>query len=267
MTFRKSTALILLAAFMAPVSAPGANTAAQKPQLSAFQQEQRMNFGQRMKRWEPFVAEASTRFGVPQVWIRAVMQIESGGRTMLSETQPMVSSMGALGLMQVMPSTYDDMRRQYNLGANPFDPHDNILAGAAYLKFLRGKYPYPALFAAYNDGPGNLEARLRSGGLLPPETENYVGSVTGKIGGAGMRIGDGVGGVSQTPRRGSARFTKPNGQPVWIAAGAVASVRAPFPGEYAPGVQAVIGVGRIHQGVRESVTAVKAALRVHGGGL
>ncbi len=178
---------------------------------------------------------------------------------MLSETQPMKSSVaGAMGLMQIMPSTYEDMRRQNNLGANPFDPHDNILAGAAYLRFLRGKYPYPTLFAAYNDGPGHLDERLRSGGLLPPETENYLGSITGKL--------NGIGGVSQSPHQGSAKFTKPNGSPVWIDAASVVSwFCAPFPGEYAPSVQSVVNVGRIHQGVRENVATVKRGLRSHGG--
>jgi hypothetical protein len=251
-----------LAAFVLPHVALAAPTQAKTIQakpLSAFQTEQRMSFSQRMSRWTPFMTEAARRFGVPLVWIRAVMQIESGGRTMLSESQPIKSNAGALGLMQIMPATYEDMRRQYNLGTNPFDPHDNILAGAAYLRFLRGKYPYPTLFAAYNDGPGNLEERLRSGGLLPAETQNYLGSVTGKL--------NGVGGVTATAKQGSAKFTKPNGSPVWIDAGAVVSVRAPFPGEYAAGVQSVISVGRIRQGVRENVIAVKRGLRARGGGI
>jgi hypothetical protein len=151
------------------------------------------------------------------------------------------------------------MRQQYRLGANPYDPHDNIIAGAAYLRFLRGKYPYPTLFAAYNDGPGNLEARLRGGGLLPPETQNYVGTITGRL--------NGTGGVTDRPKGGSAKFTKPNGAPVWVDASSTVSVRAPFPGEYAPGVRAVINVGRLHQGVRENIGAVKASLRAHGGGV
>lgn len=257
----RTKAIFVIAAIFLPhiaVAAPSKSIPA-KPVLSAFQTEQRMSFAQRMNRWTPFVDAAAKRFGVPQVWIRAVMQIESGGRTMLSETQPMISSAGALGLMQLMPSTYQDMRRQYNLGTNPFDPHDNILAGAAYLRFLRGKYPYPALFAAYNDGPGNLEERLRSGGLLPSETQTYLGNITGKL--------SGVGSVSATPHQNAAKFTKPNGAPVWIDAGAVVSVRAPFPGEYAPGVLSVVTAGRVHQGVRENVIAVKRALRARGGGV
>ena len=222
---------------------------------SDFEIEQRMSFRQRMKRWDSFVVEAAKRFQVPQIWIRAVMQAESGGRTLSGEGRPITSSAGALGLMQIMPSTYDDMRRQYALGADPHDPHDNILAGAAYLRWLRGKYGYPGMFAAYNDGPGDLEDRLRDGGLLPIETRNYLAGVTGTLnsGNAGHRD--------------MARFTRPNGTPVWIDAAAAVSVRAALPGEYAPGVRAVIAVGRLRQGVRESVARTRATLRAHGGGV
>ncbi len=227
-------------------------TAASGP--SDFERERRMNFGQLMKRWNPFIAEASNRFDVPQSWIRAVMQIESGGRTTLGEDQPITSSAGAMGLMQIMPSTYEDMRQQHGLGSDPYDPHDNILAGAAYLRWLRGVYPYPTLFAAYNDGPGNLEARLIQGGLLPAETRAYVGNIT-----LSLKTGDTI------MHWKKAKFTRPNGLPVWIDGVAGGTVRAALPGEYAPGVQSVIIVGRVRQGVRESVTQVRAIIGGHRG--
>jgi membrane-bound lytic murein transglycosylase B len=250
----------------ASVAAPHAaqRTAAHKPPAkktakaktpSAFALEQQMSFGELMDRWNPAIAEAAKRFGVPQPWIRAVMQVESGGRTMLGENQPIKSSMGAMGLMQLMPDTYNDMRVQYGLGKDPYDPHDNIMAGAAYLRFLRGKYGYPQMFAAYNDGPGNLEARMMGRGLLPDETQNYVASIANVLAG-------GKGGRGAT-----VKFTRPNGAPAMIDAAAVVSVRAAFPGEYAPGVQTVITVGRLHQGVRESVAQVKSIIRAHGGGI
>jgi hypothetical protein len=223
---------------------------------SAFDIEQQMSFAQLMKRWDPRIAAAAKRFDVPENWIRAVMRIESGGRTMLGENQPITSSTGAMGLMQLMPSTYDDMRRQYRLGADPYDPQDNIIAGAAYLHFLRGKYGYPNMFAAYNDGPGNLEARMISGGLLPAETTNYLATITGRLNGGG-------GGS----RANLVRFTRPNGEPVMIDGGAVVSVRAALPGEYAPGVLSVITMGRMRQGVRESVALAKSIIRSHGGGV
>jgi soluble lytic murein transglycosylase-like protein len=221
---------------------------------AAFERERQMSFGQLMKRWNPIIAEASNRFDVPQSWIRAVMQAESGGRTTLIENQPITSSAGAMGLMQVMPSTYDDMRQQHGLGSDPYDPRDNILAGAAYLRWLRDKYPYPTLFAAYNDGPGNLEERLMRGGLLPAETRAYVGDIT-----LSLQTGAAI------MHWKKARFTRPNGSPVWIGGDAGGTVRAALPGEYAPGVQSVITIGRVKQGVRESVAQVRAIIRGHRG--
>jgi hypothetical protein len=223
---------------------------------SAFALEQQMSFSELMNRWNPTIAEAAKKYGVPQPWIRAVIQIESGGRTMLAENQPIKSNMGAMGLMQLMPQTYNDMRVEHGLGKDPYDPHDNIMAGAAYLRFLRAKYGYPAMFAAYNDGPGNLEARMMGRGLLPLETQNYMVNITNALSGGG-RSGHGA----------MVKFTRPNGEAAMINPFAVSSVRAAFPGEYAPGVQTVITVGRLHQGVRESMAQVKGAIRAHGGGI
>ena len=104
--------------------------------VSAYAQEQQMTPRQLLRRWDPTIAEASLRFHVPQPWIRAVMVAESGGRTMSGENQPIESSAGALGLMQLMPETYNDMRQAYDLGPDPQDPHDNIFAGAAFLRRL-----------------------------------------------------------------------------------------------------------------------------------
>jgi len=231
---------------------PARNPAVPKP--SAFALEQQMSFSQLMKRWDPTIAEAAKKYGVPQPWIRAVMQIESGGRTMLGENQPIKSNMGAMGLMQLMPETYNDMRVQYGLGKDPYDPHNNIMAGAAYLKFLRARYGYPQMFAAYNDGPGNLEARMMGRGLLPAETQNYMVNIANAMA-KGM-----PGGAKVT-------LTRPNGEPALINAAAVVSIRAAFPGEYAPGVQTVVTVGRLHQGVRESLAQARALIRAHGGGV
>ena len=111
--------------------------------------------------WRPFVAEASLRFGVPIPWIEAVMRVESAGRTTLGG-RPIVSPAGAIGLMQVMPATWRVMRERLRLGADPFDPHDNIIAGTGYLRLMYDRFGYPGLFAAYNAGPGRYAA-YRSG--------------------------------------------------------------------------------------------------------
>ena len=83
--------------------------------------------------------------------------------------------------MQVMPDTYAEMRAQLHLGADPSDPHDNIIAGAAYLAWLHRRYGFPDMFAAYNFGPGNFD-KFRSGGLsLPAETVAYLASMKEKL--------------------------------------------------------------------------------------
>jgi soluble lytic murein transglycosylase-like protein len=223
--------------------------------ISAFTLEQRLSPGQALNRWNPLIAQASRKFDVPQAWIRAVMAAESGGRTLSGENRPIVSPAGAMGLMQLMPDTYNDMRVQYGLGPDPQDPHDNVFAGAAFLRRLFLSYGYPAMFSAYNDGPGNVADRLLRGSLLPEETRSYVLDIT-----RALANGTGLHGVKT-------KFTRPDGTPVWIDAATVVAVRAALPGEYAPGVQSVITAGRIHQGVRENVVAAKAILRAHGGGI
>jgi len=129
-----------------------------------------------LDRWQEFIAEASRRFGVSEAWIRAVMRAESGGRTML-DGRPITSRAGAMGLMQVMPDTYEEMRHAHGLGSDPYDPHDNILAGAAYLRAMYDRYGYPALFAAYNAGPERYDQYLRDGRPLPPETRTYLATI------------------------------------------------------------------------------------------
>ncbi|MAS15349.1 MAG: lytic transglycosylase [Nitratireductor sp.] len=115
------------------------------------------------------IAEAAHRFGIPEGWIVAVMRAESAGNTRA------VSSAGAQGLMQVMPATWDHLRARYRLGSDPFDPRDNILAGAAYLREMYDRYgTIPAMLAAYNAGPDRYDEHLATGRPLPAETRAYV---------------------------------------------------------------------------------------------
>lgn len=127
-------------------------------------------------RWAGDIALASARFGVPAEWIRRVMRVESGGQTMLHGL-PIVSSAGAMGLMQLMPSTWRDMSSALGLGVDPNDPHDNILAGTAYLRLMYDRFGYPGMFAAYNAGPGRYAAFLVGARKLPVETRAYADSV------------------------------------------------------------------------------------------
>lgn len=133
-------------------------------------------------RWADHIAEASARFGIPEAWIRRVMQAESGGRTLLGG-RPIVSHAGAQGLMQVMPGTWREMRQEHGLGADPHEPRDNILAGTAYLRAMYDRFGYPGLFAAYNAGPARYAEHLSWGRRLPSETVTYVARVAGGFAG------------------------------------------------------------------------------------
>lgn len=130
--------------------------------------------------WGRFIAEASTRFSVPQGWIRAVMRAESGGRALLNG-MPITSPVGAIGLMQMMPETYDELKRRYGFGDDPSDPHDNILAGAAYIREMYDLFGSPGFLAAYNAGPQRLDEHLTEARPLPGETRRYIAQVAPEI--------------------------------------------------------------------------------------
>jgi soluble lytic murein transglycosylase-like protein len=123
--------------------------------------------------WRADIDEASRRFNVPVSWIEAVIRLESGGYASLNGRQ-VTSDKGAMGLMQLMPATYADLRPRCGLGPDPYAPHDNILAGTAYLRDLYRSYGYPNLFAAYNAGPVRLESYLSGAHPLPQETRTYL---------------------------------------------------------------------------------------------
>jgi hypothetical protein len=127
--------------------------------------------------WQPYIAEATRRFRIPEPWIRAVMRAESGSETSL-DGRPITSVAGAMGLMQIMPETYTEVSLREGLGSNPYDPRDNILAGAAYLREMYDRFGYPGLFAAYNAGPDRFEAYLREGAPLPDETWQYLAAIS-----------------------------------------------------------------------------------------
>jgi len=124
-----------------------------------------------------YIAEASQRFGIPQLWIVAVKAAESAGDVRA------VSSAGALGLMQLMPDTWAGLRVRYGLGRDPYDPRDNILAGTAYLREMYDRYgTIPAMLAAYNAGPGRYDEHVQTGRALPAETRAYVALIAPQLG-------------------------------------------------------------------------------------
>ena len=126
--------------------------------------------------WGPYIREASGRFNVPGHWVRAVMHQESGGE------QQATSPVGAMGLMQVMPATYEGLRQRYQLGDDPYDPHNNILAGTAYIREMYDRFGSPGFLAAYNSGPERVQNYLAGRASLPDETVNYVAAIAPNLG-------------------------------------------------------------------------------------
>lgn len=164
-----------------------------KPQVTAQQESSRYlsrahrNYtppGPPEDPWGPYVVEASAKFDVPERWIREVMRQESGGKLYGRGGSLITSGAGAMGLMQVMPQTYDELRARYSeLGDDPYDPHNNILAGTAYIREMFDIYGSPGFLAAYNAGPGRLDDYLTRNRTLPAETRRYVANIGPRIAG------------------------------------------------------------------------------------
>ena len=133
--------------------------------------------------WGPYIQEAAARFRVPGHWVRAVMHQESGGE------QQATSPVGAMGLMQIMPTTYDELRARHQLGEDPYDPHNNILAGTAYIREMYDRYGAPGFLAAYNAGPDRVDSYLAGQAALPDETVNYLAAITPNLGTGVSRSG------------------------------------------------------------------------------
>lgn len=119
----------------------------------------------------PLIDGAAQKEGVDAKLLRAVIDRESGFRPCA------VSTKGAQGLMQLMPATADELNV-----ADPFDPKQNIDAGAKYLKQMLDKYKgdIPQALAAYNAGPA--AADQAKGMLDLPETRSYVDAILQKLG-------------------------------------------------------------------------------------
>lgn len=127
---------------------------------------------------QDLVDEAARRFGVPASWIAEVMAVESRGHA------GALSPKGAIGLMQVMPETYAGLRLRYGLGADPWNPRDNLLAGAAYLRELYDCYGAPGFLVAYNAGPDRWDDYRLRARPLPAETIAYLARLGPVVGGS-----------------------------------------------------------------------------------
>ncbi len=119
---------------------------------------------------DSLVAAAAEKTGVDAQLVRAVIDRESAGRWCA------LSAKGAQGLMQLMPATAD----QFDVD-DPFDPKQNVEAGAKLLKSLLQRYHNdPALaLGAYNAGAERVD---HEGGIPPiPETVDYVAAILDKL--------------------------------------------------------------------------------------
>ena len=148
-----------------PAMAPAAPQAAVAAALPIVPTPERAN----APTAEELADAAADRYGLPRPLLRSIIATESA-------FQPnAVSPKGAIGLMQLMPGTARE------LGANPYDPAQNIDAGARYLKSLLEKYDYGLwrALAAYNAGPGAVDKYHG----VPPyrETINYVRRIDQKL--------------------------------------------------------------------------------------
>ena len=120
------------------------------------------------------VSAASTEFGVPAYFIYAVIKTESGFR------RNAVSPKGAVGLMQILPSTYEEIKQELAIEGNDLtEPRDNIRAGTYYLAKLYRKFGnWDIALAAYNAGIGAVSKWLEDDPTLEsipyPETDRYV---------------------------------------------------------------------------------------------
>ncbi len=130
--------------------------------------------------WGPYITKASSRFDVPERWIREVMRVESGGR-MYQGGKLTTSHAGAMGLMQVMPGTYEELRLRHALDDDPYHPYDNIMAGTAYIREMYDLYGSPGFLAAYNAGPRRFEDYAIRNRGLPNETRRYVAKIAPSI--------------------------------------------------------------------------------------
>lgn len=119
---------------------------------------------------KPLISSAAAREGIKEDLLTAVMQRESAYKPCA------VSPKGAQGLMQLMPATAKELGVK-----DPFDPQENVSAGARLLKQLLEKYKGDVKLAlgAYNAGQGAVD---REGGVPPfPETKDYITNILSKL--------------------------------------------------------------------------------------
>lgn len=156
----------LLLASGAPTGQPLAEQAASKDEIGQPEHQD----------WAEEIANAAALTGLSELLIRRVMDAESAG------VANAVSPKGAMGLMQLMPETYRQIAADLGLRADPFNPRDNVLAGAVFLEKMLDRFGSPAFLAAYNAGPQCMEEVLAGLRPLPDESRIFMDKVAAKLG-------------------------------------------------------------------------------------
>jgi hypothetical protein len=134
-----------------------------------------------IRQWNSLIAEASDRQQVEVVLIRAVIEVESNACERIGG-ELTTSSAGAMGLMQLLPATWGVYRDRLRLGNDPYEPHDNILAGSAYLHDLMQQLGPLDGLAAYFAGPQTLTDSHRTRSFPSAATVSYVHDVLSIVG-------------------------------------------------------------------------------------
>ena len=143
-------------------------------------------------KYHTHIARYAEKYDIPAEIIFAVIKVESSFKADAK------SKVGAMGLMQMMPTTFEWLTGKYHLNENLpslmlYDPEVNIRYGTYYLRYLKDKFgDWNTVLAAYNAGEGNVSKWLADkqystdGKTLESipikETENYVKKVNNEIG-------------------------------------------------------------------------------------
>lgn len=119
----------------------------------------------RAARYDDLIREAADAYGLPFAFVKAVVRVES------NFNPDAVSRAGAMGLMQLMPATAEEMGV-----TDPFDPRQNVFGGTRYLRLLTNRYngDINLVLSGYNAGPGNVD---KYRGIPFEATQGYVRDV------------------------------------------------------------------------------------------
>jgi len=122
--------------------------------------------GREIRRVAATIVDECTKRDIEPKLVLGVIQVESSGY------HRAVSPVGAVGLMQIMPATGEELAQDRGMAWHGpetlFDPVVNVQLGITYLQELSDRYDHiPTALAAYNWGPSRIDRRIRSGARLP----------------------------------------------------------------------------------------------------